>query len=421
MTRRAYEMPKLSPPGSFRLCADAAFEPEATGEIESLASLTRDMSRTLPASGLLLTGSFARGEGVIVRDRNGNSNWLSDVECLVVLPDDSRRDFAGISRQLADLARQLNEDARRQVRRIRIELSPILASRLAAMRPAIFTFELLQHGKLLWGQGSEVRMPRSFEPGGDLLRRDAFRLLNNRIMEQIAAEVDREPCSPQGPAAAYALSKFWVEMGTSVSVFLDCYRPSYRARQAALEEALAGPCDGLDDETASVLAARLAEGMGLKFGHITADEYPTDGGFESATHLASCIWWWESGRLLGDGVRAGDWRSVPARLRRVETTAARVRDWGRLLLRTGTAENLRASALGEVLRAGSFGSAIYAAGCLLYFFWEQIGSGRGPGREVSRTLGRLLGVDASSGPATRRMLAQRASRAWQTHLKAAAA
>ena len=416
-------MLSLSPPGSFRLCANPAFEGEAARELGRLVSAVRNVSHAFPVLGLLLTGSFARGEGVIIHDPQGGLRWLSDVECLVVLPNDQRWDWARLKQVLGKAARDANKDRKGLSGEIKVELSPILASRLAAMRPAIFTCELLEHAKLLWGWPAELRMPSKFKATRDLLCRDALRLLNNRIMEQVAVRLSLENESELAsqPDVAYALSKFWVELGTSLSVFLDCYLTSYQARQATLENALTSSRTGLDSETVKLLMWKLAEGMALKRGCVSANQYTTEASFECAADVAARIWWWETGNLLGEGMHDDGWRNVPVRLRRIDTAAARIRDWGRLVLRTGAVEYLHVAVLGDVLRAGSFGNAVYAAGCLLCFFWEQIGSGSGPGQRISYVLGRLFGVEGANGPLTRRLLALRALSAWRTHLKSAAA
>ena len=410
-------------PGSFKLCANPAFEEVAVREFEELVPFAHQVIQPFRALGLLLTGSFARGEGVIVADRHGDYRWLSDIECLVVLPDELRRDLPRLTKLFANAARDPNQDGCRGSKGIKIEFSPILASRLAAMRPAIFTCELLDHAKLLWGRPAEIRMPARFEATRNLLCRDAFRLLNNRLMEQLAFRLRLEDESNlvSAPEAAYAQSKFWVELGTSLSIFLGCYRTTYKARYAALEHVLSSSGTGLDAKTVEVLRSKISQGMALKLGYIDTDQYDADRRLRCAADIASRIWWWETGDLLGDSGCEADWHSVPARLRRVQSMAEHLRDWGRLALRTGALANLHPAGVRELLRAGSFGNAVYAAGCLLSFSWDQIGSGNGPGAEISSFLSRLFGVDAPCGPATRRIIAERALHAWNIHLRSAAA
>ena len=294
-----------------------------------------------------------------------------------------------------------------------------MASRLAAMRPAIFTRELVDHGKLLWGEPALVPMPRSASP--DCLRVDALRLLNNRIIETLAL---RAGCGgdPDGqPSKSYLLSKFWVELGTSLSVFLGCYRSTYRGRQAALESALSGPLLGLDPDTVRLLSDRLKLATEIKLGRFDADSEIRDD-YDTLARAAQHLWWWETGQLLGDGTPpSGDWRATPQRLRRIEGIKARARDWARLTLRTGLHTNVRIQSLGDLLRAGSFANAIYTSGCLLFFYWNDIGLGTNPGKAITKTLCRLFDVSSAAQTSTRRHLAVHTYRAWQSHLRSAAA
>src|SRR5271154_7236886 len=68
---------RVSEPGSFELCAQPVHEEEALDEIRAVSSLLKEATRRIGRCGLLLTGSFARGEGTIVRDGAGCVCWLS--------------------------------------------------------------------------------------------------------------------------------------------------------------------------------------------------------------------------------------------------------------------------------------------------------------------------------------------------------
>ena len=58
---------KLSEPGTFRLCSDRSYEHKALKKIVELAeAVPREVSRFDPL-GVILTGSFARGEGSLIR------------------------------------------------------------------------------------------------------------------------------------------------------------------------------------------------------------------------------------------------------------------------------------------------------------------------------------------------------------------
>ena len=75
----------LSPPGSFPLSADPAYQDEVRSELECVLARVRDCASARSVAGVLLTGSFARGEGTVVPNPESKSRWLSDVECLVVV------------------------------------------------------------------------------------------------------------------------------------------------------------------------------------------------------------------------------------------------------------------------------------------------------------------------------------------------
>jgi hypothetical protein len=77
--------------------------------------------------------------------------------------------------------------------------------------------------------------------------------------------------------------------------------------------------------------------------------------------------------------------------------------------------------LKAALRAGSFANAIYGTGCILEFFWDEIGCEKGPGPQIAETLGALFGVRTGSGEIRRMMLTQNVQAAWDRHLRSAAA
>jgi hypothetical protein len=217
----------------------------------------------------------------------------------------------------------------------------------------------------------------------------------------------------------YALSKFWLDLGTSLSIFFGCYRPGYRERHSLIEAALASSADALGADVARTLVKRLADAMSVKFGWMSPNEMVWEGAFSEAAEAGAHVWYWETGKMLGITRDHRDWRSIPDRLRRLESGPQRARDWARLLLRTGLAQNVRLRSAGTLLRAGSFGNAIYAAGCLLEFCWDEIGSGTSAGTEIADFLARLYGLRESEAR-DRRWFAGQTLRAWELHLHDAA-
>ncbi|HVB80568.1 MAG TPA: hypothetical protein VNE82_11575 [Candidatus Binataceae bacterium] len=412
------------PPGSFPLCADPSFDPYAAGQLRTLVeAVSLEIGEVRPL-GVILTGSLARGEGALASAADRATRWLSDIECLVVFADAAAQWRGSLGEALDKTAAKLEAAAKAHAVGLDIQLVPMLASRLARMRPAIFTRELAEHGKLLWGAPGAIPMPAPELEDARLLRADAFRLLNNRIMEQVAARARCEEGRAAPCESGYALSKFWTELATSLSVFLDCYRPSYRERQGAMHATLASPHGPLAAEIARDLLQPLDAAMRLRRGEFDATQWPREAGFARAAGLAQRIWHWESGRMLAaadeGAAGAGDWRAIPARLRRVATLSQCARDWLRWFLRPDVSRRMSLRAVSRAWRAGSPGNAIYAAGCLLDFFWSDIGSQSVRGREIVRLLGPLLGFRSRRRPPLRPQLVARAVTAWRSHLRDAA-
>lgn len=413
---------ELRPPGSFAVCAGQAFDAYVSRELRTLVEVVTFNVRQFQPVGVILAGSLARGEGVLAAGADGRTRWLSDIECLVVIADGARGSSGSLGEALGRAEAALRIEAKTHAAGLGIQLSPIQASRLARLRPTIFARELAAHGKLLWGRPEAIAMPANGLTDARALRADAFRLLNNRIMEQVAA---RARCA-EGRAtpleSGYALSKFWNELATSLSVFLNCYRTSYRQRWQAIGDALTAPHCPLDPEIAGAVLERLDASMRVRTGKLDASQWPREAGFEPAAGLAERIWHWESGRMMrapGAGGVDG-WRVIPRRLRRVATLSQSARDWARWFLRPDVSRRMGPRALIQALYAGSPGNAIHAAGCLLDFFWNDVGAGRGCGPDIARTLGALFGLHAGRALPSRAQLAGRAVAAWRSHLRNAA-
>jgi hypothetical protein len=255
-----------------------------------------------------------------------------------------------------------------------------------------------------------------------MLRANAFRLLNNRIMEQVVARTGCEEGRAAAEERGYALSKFWTELATSMSVFLDCYRTSYRERQRAMHAALAAPHCTLTRELAGDVLSRLDAAMQVRRGEFDPTQWPREAGFEQAARLAERVWHWESGQMLALPAESAesaayDWRVIPARLRRIATLTECARDWLRWFLRPDVSRKMSLWGFGRVWRTGSPGNAIFAAGCLLDFFWNDIGSRSARGQEIVHLLSPLFGLRGRNWTPDRQQLVARAVTAWQSHLR----
>jgi len=412
---------EIHPPGSFPLCVDPEFQGDAVRDLDHVSRLVQDATRSFPVAGLILTGSVARGEGTLVADGTTGTRWLGDLECLLMVLPGSSTSARQIDDTLHAVEAKLNNDFREMRRGLKIGVTRMVVSRLARLRRSIFNRELLEHGKLLWGIPSALPTPPWWAAGAhEVPMSDAVRLLNNRTIQQIVARMIQENGDAQPLSARYAISKFWIELATSLSVFLGCYRTTYRDREIAIENLLADQPEIFGSEFSELLVARLREAMAIKFGQTPRMLGPAFQGFDEVARAASRVWYWETARMLGADPNDSDWRLVIRRLRRLETASQRARDWMRFLVRDRALRRLTPYTIRTIraaLRAGSLANVIYATGCLLEFFWNEIGLENEPGPQIARTLGAFFDVQAESGKRRRSKLTQSAQSAWDRHLR----
>ena len=129
------------------------------------------------------------------------------------------------------------------------------------------------------------------------------------------------------PAIVLRLRTHWPNsgliLGTSLSVFLGCYRPGYRSRQKPVEDALRAHQEILGAEMSSRLISRFRNAMAQKLGQTGFPSGDPAQEFSEAVEIARATWNWESGQLLGTNTAAGDWRGIFARLSSLETAAQR--------------------------------------------------------------------------------------------------
>jgi hypothetical protein len=161
--------------------------------------------------------------------------------------------------------------------------------------------------------------------------------------------------------------------------------------------------------------------MEQKLGHAGFASADLNCEFSEAVEIARATWNWQSDQLLGTHTAAGDWHRIFARLRSIETAAQRFRDWARLFRQPSRLRQLGPRAMVAAARVGSLATLIYGSGCVIDFFWDEIGSDRGRGTEMVVELSRALGVRAQDPSERRRELTRATLGAWERHLRFAAA
>jgi hypothetical protein len=408
---------ELREPGSFGMCANPEWEAEARTVLRAVARSVPTVLVNLEPLGIILTGSLSRGEGTLARDTDQTVRWLSDLECLVVFRDSCSMS-PRVQLTLEAAATELADQLRGRATGLKIHLGGIRARALAKMRPSIFRYELAKNGKLIWGNSAEI--PRVAESDCDAsnFHLDALRLLTNRIIELIPARLALE-AGKQPPSGAYALNKLWLDAGTSLAVFLNCYRASYADRARALGIALNAPGHTLELRTAREVAERVSAATNVKLGFASMNPRVTELDFKEAVRIAADIWYWQTSQVLSDGPRPQtfDWCQVIRRVRRLQTFSQQLRDCARFAIRRRATGIPALGGLSQVVRAGSPRSAIFGAGCLVQFFWDELVGDYEPGMGIARAVGELLGMRRESRSATRRQLAERTFSLWECHVR----
>jgi hypothetical protein len=220
----------------FPLCR----QPHHEAAIRSaLAECVAVVTERLAAPGLVaivLTGSFARGEGTVLPVAD-TLRVLGDFEFFVVL---SGRPEAGLRRQMTAWGREASARLATLGVRVDVEFGPVGLSFLRSRaRPSIFVHDLRHHGKVLWGRPDVLHLVPWFEAGA-IPRDDAVRLIFNRIIEQLATWERLEGLDGDELLdAAYQRLKLTLDVAGSALAFAGMHTSIYRERPAAFARLLA--------------------------------------------------------------------------------------------------------------------------------------------------------------------------------------
>jgi predicted nucleotidyltransferase len=218
------------------LCREAGADAAVASAIERCVHLLRErLGRRL--IGLVLTGSFARGEGTVV-PVDGHLRVLGDIEFLVILP--RGRDYRALRPVLADWSRQVSRALGEQRVCVDVEFGPAEEAYLRKRaRPSIFVYDLRTHGRVVWGPpGLLARIP-PFGPR-DIPPADAVHLVFNRAIEQLDAWDRVDALGGEALLdVAYQRLKLRLDLAGSALAFAGRHVSSYAERPRAFATLLA--------------------------------------------------------------------------------------------------------------------------------------------------------------------------------------
>ncbi len=176
---------------------------------------------------VVLTGSLARDEET-VEEEGDLRRILGDAEFLLIFHEDAKLPGPiAIQR----LQRELEQVLESERIRCKIDLSAVRTAFLQRLPKHIFSYELRNNGRVIWGDPTVLSAIPTFDPR-DILREDAWRMLSNRLIELLEALVDLDKDrSDPAEQLLYRTVKLYLDMATSFVVFLGAYAPSYRERE----------------------------------------------------------------------------------------------------------------------------------------------------------------------------------------------
>jgi hypothetical protein len=214
---------------------------------------------------LVLTGSMARNEATIriasTKQGATENRELRTENSLKVLGD---ADFILIFRDscalphgsaIARLTAACEADLRAAGIDLHLSIKAAHGAYFQKLPPHIFSYELRAGGLVIWGDQDVLETIPRFDPAAISLE-DAWRMLSNRMTEWLEFAPLVFGLQPKAVAGSrlltvrgtghgqrdtslqgvhYATVKFYLDMATSLLVFLQAYEPSYCARAKRLQ------------------------------------------------------------------------------------------------------------------------------------------------------------------------------------------
>ncbi len=288
---------------------------------------------------IILTGSLARDEGSFER-QGPRWNLLGDVEFLLVFDP---RNALPEDQQISALQHEITEGLSRRDLNCRVSLAAVHPTYLRRLRPHIFAYELRTCGQVVWGDARLLSLIPNFAPS-DIPSEDAWRLLCNRMIEmlEVADHLDDEP--KQLPETViYRTVKLYLDMATSLLVFVGAYEPTYRARAERLR-LLAEDSAGLGklpfylppfaDRVTACTRWKL---FGCSFDSPTADLGQNSIGWAfwaDAVEQAKSLWRWELEQMTHTQGRLSN-HELLRKWMALQTLGPRLRGWLHALRKQG--------------------------------------------------------------------------------------
>jgi hypothetical protein len=332
---------------------------------------------------IVLTGSLARNEGTFV-SAAGGSELIGDAEFVVVLRDQVPLPSPAV---VADLCRRVESALLQAGLKARISAAVVHNRFLRRMTPHMFAFELRTCGVVIWGEPRILELVPSFA-ASEISLEDAWWTLCNRSIEALEAVAVADTGQPMVPRDVfYRVVKLYLDMATSLLLFIGGYEPGYARRSQRLSSLAAQgagtadiplPLPEFSREVAACTNWKLAPDESF-------ESSATWGWCMSALAFAARLWRWELLQLTGaSGTTSSE--QLMANWMRRQPLARRLRGWlyvwrecGWLhphwlhwarLARKGSPRYWIYAVLGDLLPQAVGG--VGASDALLHRWWESL-------------------------------------------------
>jgi hypothetical protein len=315
----------------------------------------------------LLTGSLARGEGTWIRE-GARVRLAGDADLLVVFNDDAALPTADrvdwLKRAVEDRLAAVGIEAH-------LGLSPVQVGYLRRLQPNIFSYELIAHGKVLWGDPQILKQAPALG-ASEIPLEDGFRLLMNRMIELLQTICEDDELTASSMATRYCAMKLWLDMATSYLVFERQYVPSYRDRAARLRKLAAEPFIH-PPIPMNQFAQTVASATRCKLGESADSTMREFSDLDALVGSAHALWRWELERLTAPGASDDD---LMCQWIAAEPIVERMRGWAGVVKRAGITRTMAGTAAWiDLARKGSPRRLTYGAASKLLFAFPSLAKG----------------------------------------------
>ena len=186
---------------------------------------------------LLLTGSLAREEATVL-PHPGGCRMLGDADFIAVFERHAPLPAAGA---VAALTAQCESALRAAGVIAHVGMAVVYDDYFRRLPAHILTYELRCCGRIVCGDETSLALIPRF-PASAIDKEDAWRLLANRTIECLELSRVRSPAPVQANANLpsddlhYRTVKLFLDMATSLLVFVDAYEPTYAQRAQKLTQ-----------------------------------------------------------------------------------------------------------------------------------------------------------------------------------------